>query len=396
VNDARANTATPLCLWNCYVAKETRNVVGIMSGTSIDAIDIAWVHFASQAPRPELRHFRTIPWSDFDRSLLMDLASGEADTEKVARGHWLVGHRIADAVAGCCEEWALRPDAIGCHGQTIAHFPIPVSGLPAATLQIGVPAPIALRLQCPVVHDFRSADVALGGQGAPLVPAVDALLFRSAQSDRILLNIGGVANATWLPRGQGTEGVTGFDTGPGNLLIDRAARRASHGAQSFDVNGDRGLRGRVDDNILNRLCGLPVLSTPPPRSFGREDFGDPLFQHLLAWRDWSGNPDDLLATLAAWTARATVESLRNWLPPGDSELLVAGGGAHNRAILRYLTQYWSTGRVGLQSELGVPVDAKEAYAFAVLADCTLRGIPTSLPAVTGARRSAILGSITFP
>jgi anhydro-N-acetylmuramic acid kinase len=255
---------------------------------------------------------------------------------------------------------------------------------------------LAQRLQCLVVHDFRSADLALGGQGAPLVPAVDALLFRSESSDRVLLNIGGVANATWLPKGRGTDGVVGFDSGPGNLLIDLAARWESSGTRLCDRNGQHGLRGHVDAGILQRLLDLPVLSTPPPRSFGREDFGEGLFRELLRWRAWSERPDDLFATLAAWTARATVDAFRKWIPTGPCEMLVAGGGARNAAVMRALADDWAPGRVGLQSELGVPEDAKEAYAFAVLADCTLRGIPTSLPAVTGASRAAILGNIAFP
>jgi anhydro-N-acetylmuramic acid kinase len=386
----------PLALWNDYRRRPVRVVIGLMSGTSLDAIDVAWVRFKADQRLPELLGWREVEWSAHDREFLMRVARSQGDTESVARAHWLVGRRFAEVAASCCDDWVCQPDAAGSHGQTVAHFPESTDLLPAATLQIGAAAPIAQALGCPVVHDFRAADFALGGQGAPLVPAVDALLFRSDISDRVLLNLGGVANATWLPRGTGLDGVSGFDTGPGNLLLDQAAVWASAGEFGCDRDGVRASRGKVDVDILERLLRLPMLARRPPRSYGREDFGELLFGEILTWRDWNRAPDDLLATLTRFTVRATVDALRNWTPCQNCELFVAGGGANNPAVMRSFSEEWSPGRVGLQSELGIPVDAKEAVAFAVLADATLRGVACGLPGVTGAVRPSILGSVAFP
>ena len=386
----------PLARWQAYRSAPVRDVIGLMSGTSLDAVDVAWMRFDSEHPRGRLMGSDSVQWTTKERSLLLELASGGGDSEGIARAHFLVGHRFAEAARLCCEKWNVAPDAVGSHGQTVAHFPASKGELPPATLQIGAAEPIALALSCPVVHDFRTADLAMGGEGAPLVPAADALLFRSDVDERILLNIGGVANATLLPVGDGFDGVRGFDTGPGNLLIDRAAFWATGGKRGVDSGGAGGLAGNVDEEVLDRLRRLPLLRRAPPRSFGREDFGEALFGEVLGWRDWAIRPDDLLATLAAWTASATVDAITRWLTPRRPRLLVAGGGVHNRAVMRFLTELWQPGIVGLQSELGIPDDAKEAAAFAVLADATLRGVLAGLPAVTGARNAARLGSIYFP
>jgi len=377
------------------MARDERHVLGLMSGTSVDAIDAAVVRLGNGTGLPELVEYREVKWDERDRRRLLAAASGEADPFEIARLHAMVGERFAEAAEACARVAGVRIDAVGSHGQTIAHLPA-TDGRMGATMQIGAAPIIATRLGCVVVHDFRWGDIALGGQGAPLAPAVDALLYRAPGVDRILVNIGGIANVTWLPAGIGVEGVAGFDTGPGNGLLDAWVSSKTDGAERMDRDGRWALRGSVLPDLLSRLWEMPGIASPPPRSLDRSV--------CVAWglaviRDVEPNGDirDVAATLVEFTAGTIALAVAGQLSVGQgAEVLLSGGGACNPAIVARLVSMLHPRHVSVLGLGGTESDSKEAVAFAVLADAALRGARMGLPAVTGARESALLGSFAFP
>ncbi|MFM7319972.1 MAG: anhydro-N-acetylmuramic acid kinase, partial [Armatimonadota bacterium] len=249
---------------------------------------------------------------------------------------------------------------------------------------------------CVVVHDFRSADVVAGGHGAPLVPCVDALLHRSASEDRILLNVGGVANVTWLPAGLGTVGVRGFDTGPGNCLMDAWAARLTEGRLAMDPDGAMAARGNCDRPLLERLRSMPGLELGPPRSFDRgaiEAWADPIVSQAAQTMD----PETILATLAEFTATTISDAIDRTIVDGRrASVWISGGGARNPILVSRLRSLLAPRTIATNELQGVPPDAKESFAFAVLADAALRGQRLGLPSVTGAASPSLLGSFAFP
>lgn len=379
-----------------YESKPIRTALGLMSGTSVDAIDAAIVRVAGSGIglQVELAAHAETPWSPDLRRRILDAASGGADPDTLSGLHRAVGEAFADAAEALVIASGVRLDAVGSHGQTVSHRPAGWKGLPPATLQIGCAATIAQRLAVPVVSDFRSADVALGGQGAPLVPYVDACLFTHPTRTRALQNLGGIGNVTYLSAGGAPTDALGFDTGPANLLIDLAAAWATNGAQTMDEDGRLAARGTVDTETLAWLLALPELSRTPPRSFGREEFGAPLLAAIVARKSWS-RPEDVVATVAAFTVESVADAYRRFLPTRPDELLVGGGGARNPMLMDGLARALPGVRVATQAELGIPPNAKEAAAFAVLANETLLGTPANLPRVTGASRPCLLGTVTF-
>jgi anhydro-N-acetylmuramic acid kinase len=303
-----------------------------------------------------------------------------------------LGARFADAVAGLLSQagMAARDVAfVASHGQTVWHEP----GL--ATLQLGDPAVIAERIGVTVVSDFRTRDVAAGGQGAPLVPIADALLFAATDRPRVLLNVGGMANVTWVPPGGDLGRVTAFDTGPGVAVVDAVVRLVRPG-QAFDVDGVLARAGRVEESLVSDLLGDPFFLAPPPKSTGRETFGEAFARGLvreIRARRPEASDEDCVATATALTVATIADQMRRWLPADRAEVIASGGGARNPAILR-----------GLADALGRPVtrfealffdgDAKEAVAFALLGWLTLRGRPGNVPGATGAKGLRVLGRVT--
>jgi anhydro-N-acetylmuramic acid kinase len=286
---------------------------------------------------------------------------------------------------------------VASHGQTVSHTP---SSRPfAATLQIGEPSLIAQRLGVPVVSDFRAADMSAGGQGAPLVPYVDWCLLTHPTRSRAIQNIGGIGNVTYLPADAAPEQVLGFDTGPGNMLIDAAAAWFSNGTLNFDKVGQIAASGTVDYDLLVWLLEHPFLAQQPPKSAGREEFGKEFFDREILPRQehWSRErAKDVVATLTAFTAYSIFEAYRSFLPTMPDELIVGGGGARNPTLMRMLTEKFSGVLVTGHEAFGIDSEAKEALAFAVLANETLLGKPANLPSVTGASKPVILGKITVP
>ncbi|MCC7264401.1 MAG: anhydro-N-acetylmuramic acid kinase [Candidatus Latescibacteria bacterium] len=376
-------------------AKKSRRIVGLMSGTSADGIDAALVEVEGAGPgtRIKLLAFQTLPMHDTLRQGVFSLFGPAATLDELCQLNFALGEAFAQAALEVIRGAGLEPravDLIGSHGQTVRHLPL---GRPASTLQIGEPAVIAQHTGIPTIADFRPADMALGGQGAPLVPLVDFLLFGHGLRGRAMLNIGGIANATLLPAGGEAGQAWAFDLGPGNALIDGAAARFSGGREHCDRDGRGAAAGKVHEEVLAELLTHEFLHLPPPKSTGREQFGAAFLESLFSRHRLE--PADWLATLTAFTARSIAEGLARFAlgRTAVDEVWVSGGGAHNPVLMARLRADLPGLKVGSLDELGISVDAKEAVAFAVLANETLMERPGNLPAATGARGPAVLGKI---
>lgn len=373
-----------------------RRIVGLMSGTSADGVDAALVEVAGagETTRVRLLAFTTQPYEPALRARV--LALGEAGVEELLRLHYRLGEEFARAALAVIEPARRRGLAVhlvGSHGQTARHQPR--AAAPdgrAATLQIAEPAVIAERTGLPVVADFRARDVAAGGEGAPLVPLVDWLLFQCPGRVRACLNLGGIANVTVVPARLGE--VRAFDLGPANMPLDLVVAAWTGGAESFDRDGARAAAGRVDAALLAELLRHPFLAQPPPKSTGRETFGATFVRPLLG--RFAGRPDDLLATLTRFVAEAVADGLRRHVPERVDEVLVSGGGVHNRTLMAALAECLAPVPVRSVEAEGMDPDAKEAIAFAVLANETLFGRPGNLPTATGAAGRRVLGKIVLP
>ncbi len=354
--------------------------VGLMSGTSADGIDAALVQISQDSGKPTLVRKLSYPFTQPLKERIEAVISGQANSldDGLALNTEL-GHCFADAVEALLD--GDPADAIGSHGQTVLHRPDI-----HATLQLGSGAVIAERTGLTTVTDFRSRDMVLGGEGAPLAPAFHLSAFHDPGENRAVCNIGGISNVTSLPASTDTA-VIGFDTGPGNTLMDGWCRR--HINASFDSNGDWARQGNVDTRLLERLLSEPYLKLPPPKSTGRELFN-------LAWLDkqlgeHSREPVDVQATLAEFTAVTIAQAIDGFLPTIDS-LFICGGGAHNNYLLERLARVVNA-NVDSTQRLGIDPDWVEAIAFAWLSWRTLNGLSGNLPSVTGASASAVLGCI---
>ena len=372
-----------------------------MSGTSMDGVDAALVTMSAQpdSPRVKLEHFVSSPYPDAMREALADLAAGgNVTAEDVARLATGVAVAFAGGFFDVCRKAGVDArtiDFIGAHGQTVAHVP-PGSGSPVAgTLQLGPPSMIAALTGITTVGDFRSADLAIGGQAAPLAPYADFVLRRSAERNRVILNIGGISNITYLRAGGTREEVIAFDAGPGNMVIDVLFRALFPGQGDFDEDGVRAAAGTPQRDVVERMLRHPYFAATPPKSAGHREFGPPFAWALKTAADAeNASPEDTLATAAALTIDAIVDALRRFLPEGGvDEVFVTGGGARNRALLDGLQAALSPVSVRPIDELGIPAEAKEACDFALLARETLLGRTNVIRNVTGAARALVLGTI---
>ncbi len=416
-------------------------VIGLMSGTSVDGIEAAVVRLSGTPP--------TLAWEVLGhshRSFAPELRSEifacfrpeTGSVDRLCRLNFALGRAFGAAALDAAREAGLamsQIDLIGSHGQTLWHEP-PVNGM-GSTLQLGEPAVIAEMTGVPVVSNFRTRDMAAGGQGAPLVPLADWLLLSHPTKIRAAQNIGGIANVTYLPPVSATEsqrktlghgkhglhgiprknseenprssvqsvsknsfetalGVFAFDTGPGNMLIDEAARQATDGRWDYDRDGGLARNGQVDESLLAEWLSEPYYQQKPPRTTGRELFGR---QRAIEY--WSQatrrglNPEDIVATLTALTVRSIEHAYRAFLPALPDEIIVSGGGARNQTLMAMLAERLSPARVTTSAEFGLGIEAKEAVAFAVLAYETWHKRPGNIPAATGAERAVVLGSITY-
>lgn len=356
-------------------------IAGLISGTSLDGIDVAICDVTPNGDGVNVTcdRFATVPFTDALRARIMAAyPPAPLGALELSALHAAIGEAFGEAAATVARDVPL--DAVASHGVTIAH-----DGSAHHTLQLGDPFRIRERTNTTVIHDFRSADTAAGGTGAPLVPFVDALLF-AQYAPCAALNLGGIANMTILP-----DGIA-FDSGPANLPIDTYVALRTNGAKRYDDNGDLARTGTVDEALLNRLLEDPYFTRPLPKTTGREEFGAPYIARYRAQLDALHFPD-AVATLTELTARTVADALKTHSP--NANLVIAsGGGARNPALIARVRAHLTTGvRVAISDEFGVNADAKEAIAFAVLGYTTLRGRTAGLPRVTGASAPRILGSI---
>ena len=379
-------------------------VIGLMSGTSADGIDAALVELNGAPPALHWRilHHLLKPYpAGLREEVFACFRPEHGRVDRLCALNFALGDAFADAALACMAAAGVSTSdvsLIGSHGQTMWHNP---SGKNASTLQLGEPAVIAERTGLPVVSNFRARDVAAGGQGAPLVAHVDRLLLSHPTLARTALNIGGIANFTWLPPLQSAPGVASqpeafaFDTGPGNMLIDDAVRRASAGAHDFDRDGAMAASGQANDELFEELMDHPYLLAKPPKTTGREVFGAQLGEQVWQRGHALGmKAQDIVATLTLFTAASIAHAHRTFLPRLPDEVIVSGGGARNSTLMRHLQAQLAPARVCASDEMGVSVESKEAVAFAVLAYETWHNRPGNLTAATGAARAVVLGSIT--
>jgi anhydro-N-acetylmuramic acid kinase len=392
-----------------YAAASERLVIGLISGTSADGVDAALVKVVGDKPkRVETLAFTTLPYPAEIRKTVLEV-SHDGDIETLCWLNFALGELFAEAALKVIEVANIdrkRVQLIGSHGQTVRHLPPNRNSFAihsvsrVGTLQIASPAVIAMRTGIPVVSDFRAKDMAAGGQGAPLVPLVDWLLLRHPNKTRIALNIGGIANLTVLPAKAKASDVLAFDTGPGNMLIDGAIRHFSGGVLNYDRDGEWARQGRVDKNLLRWLMSHPFLLQPPPKSTGREMFGEAFLREVIKRANSLGlTQNDTVATLTAFTAESIADAIKRFVLPKFGqvdELIVSGGGANNPTLMAMLRERLPKVKIRRSDELGINADAKEAIAFAVLAHRTVMGLTGNVPSATGAKMPVILGSITLP
>lgn len=390
------------------LGKAEKLVVGLMSGTSLDGIDAAIVRISGTGvdTKAELVHFSSVAYEDRFREKIKELCNPDAgNTPAICGMNFLLAERFADAAKQAVAEAGLSMgdiDLISSHGQTIWHIPEADAVdefLVRSTLQIGDLSVLAKRTGVVTVGDFRTADMAVGGQGAPLVPYLDYILFRDEANGRILQNIGGIGNCTAIPAGGSPDSVIAFDTGPGNMLIDQTVWHYSRGEKSYDRGGQWAASGSVNEPMLDELMAHPYISMTPPKTTGREMFGKAFAMEWISRAEERGlAPADVIATFTAFTARTIAQAYKDFILPAHAmqDVVVSGGGAHNAELLRMLAAELPGMIVRVSDDLGLSSDAKEAVAFAVLGAAFLHGETNNLPAATGAPVATVMGKLALP
>ena len=383
-------------LWS----KPRRLVVGLMSGTSADGIDAVLTRITGFGTdtKVEQLDFYFQPFDHATRRAILDLCAGDSGgAREVCLLGTHLGRLYAEAVGKLLEQAGVEAvDLIGCHGQTVFHIPDETPYLNSSlrgTLQIGDPSYLAEKFGCPVVSDFRIRDMAAGGLGAPLVPYTEYLLYRSETEDVALQNIGGIGNVTLLGASCALDQVTAFDTGPGNMIMDALAAKLTSGKLSYDDGGKLAASGRIIPELLTRMMADPYLKRKPPKTTGREYYGEKYVEELLSFGDYP--LVDVLTTATAFTAETIAYSLRSFAPGMPARLVVSGGGSRNPTLLAFLRQALPEVNVLTQEDLGLDSDAKEAVAFAILANEALFGSCNNAPAATGARHPVVMGRISL-
>ena len=392
-------------------------VAGVMSGTSADGVDVALARVAGRgfSLRFELLgHLHSAYPQTVRQAVLQTMNAGQAGVADLSRLNFLLGELYAEAVRKAQQRFRIRPDLVGCHGQTIYHQGAATAFLGkriACTWQLGEGAVIAKRLGIPVVSDFRPADMAAGGKGAPLVPYLDYVVFRDRRVGRIVQNIGGIANLTAIPPGATADRVLAFDTGPGNMVIDAVMQELF--GKSFDRGGKIAASGAVIEPVVERIVRQPFFRTRPPKTAGREEFGREFVREFLH-ACGQVRKQDIVATATALTAQTIGDSIERFvvgkIPTSSKirekrgihprqafrEIILSGGGAKNGTLLQMISERLAPLgiRIRLSEEFGLPSSAKEAMAFAVLAYETWNRRPSNVPSATGARRPAVLGKIS--
>jgi anhydro-N-acetylmuramic acid kinase len=385
--------------------KPAKLVIGLISGTSADGVTGALVKITERdrdTPGTTLLGWATVPYPPDVQRRLHDIFVEPSTLQHVAGLNVVLGELFAGAAAAAASAGGVglgAVDLIASHGQTVAHVgrrdpADPLSR--AATLQLGEAAVIAERTGLPVIADFRAADMAAGGVGAPFVPYADLLLL-GGPTGRIALNLGGISNITVLPAGATSQDVFAFDCGPANMVIDGLVRHFSGGEESYDRDGARAARGRANGGLLREMLAHPFIIAPPPKAAGHEQFGRAFLRDVLqAWGELP--PDDLVATATAFAADAVAANITRFVLPHHAieDVVASGGGVRNPVLMRRLADAAAPLRLRLIDEFGIPSEAKEALAFALIGHATLMGRPANLPRVTGAHHGALLGKLAYP
>lgn len=378
-------------------------VAGVMSGTSLDGIDVALVHIDGSGvdSKVELIHFTTVPFcNDMKNDIQQALSIENSNVQLICSLNFKLGLRFANAVKEVCKEanFPLRQlDLIGSHGQTIYHQPQQDGGMIPSTLQIGEPAIIAYETNTTVISNFRTMDMAAGGQGAPLVPYSEIILYRHQTKNRLLQNIGGIGNVTVIPSQLSEKSVIAFDTGPGNVVMDEVCQRLFQ--LSYDQNGNIAKQGVVVEEVLTYCMNHPFLKMNPPKSTGREQFGEEFVSELLKWFE-KHSKENILTTVTRFTASSIVYHYKEFILPyyEIDEVILGGGGSYNDTLVEMIRHGLKEEKCALflQEDIGYSSEAKEAIAFAILANETYHRNPSNVPSATGAKESVVLGNITFP
>lgn len=391
---------------------KTLLVAGVMSGTSVDGVDVAVCRIAparsdNGTPGIKLLGHLGVAYPKAVRAALLRVMEGEPiPAAELSRLNWRLGAVYADAVERAVAQVGVKLGLVACHGQTVYHQAAAAPYLGArvrATWQIGEASVIAERLHVPVASDFRPADLAAGGQGAPLVPMLDYVMFRSAKINRVLQNLGGIANLTAIPAGASVDDLLAFDTGPANMVVDYCMEELY--GKKFDRGGKVARSGRVLGDAIVQALREPFFAMLPPKSCGREEFGEVFGERFIAMCRKAGAKDaDVVATATALTAQSVIEAYSRFVwphlgqaaPLARTEFIVAGGGAQNETLMRMLHDGLEPlgVKVKLMDELGIPAQAKEAVAFALLGWLSWHGRPGNVPSATGAARGVVLGKIT--
>ncbi|SHK71081.1 anhydro-N-acetylmuramic acid kinase [Clostridium cavendishii DSM 21758] len=372
--------------------------VGIMSGTSLDGIDVALVKIKDSGINTKLDvvGFETIPFEeDLREEIKRSLSIEKSNVELICSLNFKLGYAFSNAVKVACNNFNFdlsKIDFIGSHGQTVYHIPKDTKELKKSTLQIGEPSIIAYEIGCQVVSNFRSMDMAAGGEGAPLVPFTEYILYRSSKN-RVLQNIGGIGNATIIPQKCKLNDVFAFDTGPGNMIIDEVVYRLT--GMPYDKGGQLSLKGKIIEPMLKDLMEHEYILRCPPKSTGREVFGSQFVDKIL--KQYSSEcKEDIICTVTMFTAKSIEYNYRNFIMPRMKidEVIIGGGGSYNKTLLNMIRECMPECKVLTQEDLGFSSDSKEAIAFAILANETLHGSFSNVLTATGAKEYVILGNIT--
>ena len=384
--------------------KDTLRVIGLMSGTSADGMDAALTEITGFGPSTRVKTlaFVSLPYDREVREIILRLASGQAGgSREMCLFSFLMGQLSLEACLAVCEKAGVAPesvDLVGSHGQTLWHIPVAEAyggRQVRGTLQLGEPSLICEKFGCPVVSDFRVRDMAAGGQGAPLVPYVEYLLYRKDGQTVGLQNIGGIGNLTVLPRGGAPEDTLAFDTGPGNMVMDQIVERVTQGRLRYDENGAMAAQGQYSERLLSWLLQDPYLKKAPPKSTGREYYGKEYVDALMARARQEGLSDaDTLATACRFTAECIRVAIEEHCASRPDYLVIGGGGSRNPTLMRDIRRVLSI-PVLVNEDLGFDSEAKEAVAFAVLANECVHGSANNMPSVTGAAHPVVMGKISI-
>ena len=372
--------------------------VGVMSGTSLDGVDAALVeiHGTNTDTTVQLLEFATLPLgAEIVKKIKEVLSIETSSVDKICSLNVELGYVFSEAVKAVCEKADFpleKVDFVASHGQTIYHLPVPGAHQLASTLQIGESAIIAEETNTTVVSDFRTRDMAVKGQGAPIVPYSEFVLYRDTKRTRLLQNIGGIGNVTVIPAGAQMEDVLAFDTGPGNMVIDELCQQFYQ--EAYDKNGEHAANGKVNQALLSEMMAHPYIERPYPKTTGREDFGVEYTAALIEkWKN-TIEPDDFIATATQFTAQSIAVNIRDFMDH-QSDLIIGGGGSYNPVLVQMTKEQLPGRTVLIQEEVGFSSEAKEAIAMTVLANQTIHHLPSNVPSATGATKPVILGKITY-